>query len=158
MGSALEDEPSELVKLSEAAAPAPVNHLVDRDSIIIRTHLGAAVLSAVGVVVAYEADAIDPVTRTGWSVIVTGVAKRAFDLDEAVRARAEAVGGRVDGPPHPDRARGGDRVRDGRRSRRGDRVNRAAGTAHTAVTTSPDRRRGWSGPGRALDQPAVAVR
>lgn len=106
MGSALEEEPSELVKLSESAALAllgsvpfgrvvfsrdalpairPVNHLVDRDSIIIRTHLGAAVLSAVGMVVAYEADSIDPVTRTGWSVIVTGVAKRVFDLDEAER-------------------------------------------------------------------------
>ncbi|MEO6086859.1 MAG: pyridoxamine 5'-phosphate oxidase family protein [Umezawaea sp.] len=106
LSSALEEEPSGLLTLSEAkslsllssvpfgrvgfsrdALPAirPVNHVVDRGSIIIRTHLGAAVLSAVGMVVAYEADSIDPVTRTGWSVIVVGVAKRVFDIDEAAR-------------------------------------------------------------------------
>jgi len=106
MSGVTQDEPRELVRLPEAtsldllagvpfgrvvfsrdALPAirPVNHLVDRGTIVIRTHLGAAVLSAVGMVVAYEADSIDPVTRTGWSVIVTGVAKRVFDLDEAAR-------------------------------------------------------------------------
>ncbi|HEX6345882.1 pyridoxamine 5'-phosphate oxidase family protein [Umezawaea sp.] len=104
MSGATQDEPRGLVRLSEAksldllagvpfgrvvfsrdALPAirPVNHVVDRGTIIIRTHLGAAVLSAVGMVVAYEADAIDPVSRLGWSVIVVGVAKRVFDLDDA---------------------------------------------------------------------------
>ena len=75
------------VVFSRDALPAVrlVNHVVDRDSIIIRTHLGAAVLSAVGMVVAYEADSIDPATRLGWSVIVLGVAKRIIDLDEIGR-------------------------------------------------------------------------
>ncbi|MCS7483701.1 pyridoxamine 5'-phosphate oxidase family protein [Umezawaea endophytica] len=110
MNSALHEEPSGLLELSEAeslrlmsgvpfgrvvfsrdALPAirPVNHVVDKGSIIIRTHLGAAVLSSVGMVVAYEADSIDPVTRTGWSVIVIGVAKRVIDVDEAARFERE---------------------------------------------------------------------
>jgi hypothetical protein len=41
-------------------------------------HLGAAIVahaaSEDGVVVAYEADDIDPVRHTGWSVIATGMA------------------------------------------------------------------------------------
>jgi hypothetical protein len=106
MSSALEEEPRGLLELSEAkslslldsvpfgrvvfsrdALPAirPVNHIVDDGSIIVRTHLGAAVLSAIGMVVAYEADSIDPVTRTGWSVIVIGLAKPILDADEAAR-------------------------------------------------------------------------
>ena len=110
MTSALREEPSGLRKLSAAkslsllsevqfgrvvfsrdALPAirPVNHIVDGGSIIIRTHLGAAVLSAIGMVVGYEADSIDPVTRTGWSVIVIGLAKRVVDVDEAARFEQE---------------------------------------------------------------------
>ena len=79
------------VVFSRDALPAirPVNHIVDGGSIIIRTHLGAAVLSAIGMVVGYEADSIDPVTRTGWSVIVIGLAKRVVDVDEAARFEQE---------------------------------------------------------------------
>jgi nitroimidazol reductase NimA-like FMN-containing flavoprotein (pyridoxamine 5'-phosphate oxidase superfamily) len=67
------------------AMPAirPVNHLVDGRAIIIRTHLGAAIVShtadANGVVVCYEADDLDPVRHTGWSVIVTGLARIVTD-------------------------------------------------------------------------------
>lgn len=63
------------------AMPAirPVNHLVDDRKIIIRTHLGAAIVSHTadtsGVVVSYEADDLDPVRHTGWSVIATGLAQ-----------------------------------------------------------------------------------
>lgn len=48
------------VVFSQNALPAarPVNHLVDNGAVIIRTHLGAAVLSVVGQVVAYQADAM----------------------------------------------------------------------------------------------------
>lgn len=64
------------VIFTQNAMPAvrPVNHIVDDGTIIIRTHLGAAVLSALGMVVAYQADAIDPDEHLGWSVIVTGYA------------------------------------------------------------------------------------
>jgi len=62
------------------AMPAirPVNHLIDGRKIIIRTHLGASIVSHTadtnGVVVCYEADDLDPIRHTGWSVIVTGLA------------------------------------------------------------------------------------
>ncbi|MFJ2668181.1 pyridoxamine 5'-phosphate oxidase family protein [Nocardia fluminea] len=69
------------------ALPAirPVNHLVDAGRVIIRTRLNAQITAAVrprtraDVVVAYEADDIDRVTRTGWSVVVTGLARLVTD-------------------------------------------------------------------------------
>lgn len=63
------------------AMPAirPVNHLVDDGVIIVRSHLGAAIVAHAGVgdgtVVCYEADDLDPVRHTGWSVIATGMAR-----------------------------------------------------------------------------------
>jgi len=68
------------VVFTRNALPAirPVNHIVDGDAIIIRSHLGAAIVSHAdaprGSVVAYEADDLDPDTHLGWSVIVTGTA------------------------------------------------------------------------------------
>jgi hypothetical protein len=79
------------VVLTLAALPAirVVNHLVDGDKIIIRTRLtgaiSAAVQSADGVVIAYEADRIDPPTRTGWSVVATGLARTLTDPDQVSR-------------------------------------------------------------------------
>ncbi|MQS17067.1 pyridoxamine 5'-phosphate oxidase family protein [Streptomyces kaniharaensis] len=67
------------VVFTRHALPAirPVNHVVVDGSIVIRTHEGAALTNTVTGepgVVAYEADAIDPVSRLGWSVVVTGYA------------------------------------------------------------------------------------
>jgi nitroimidazol reductase NimA-like FMN-containing flavoprotein (pyridoxamine 5'-phosphate oxidase superfamily) len=73
------------------AMPAirPVNHVLDAGHIIIRSHSGAAVVSEAdtdcGVVVAYEADDIDPVTHLGWSVVVTGTAYLVTDAGEKGR-------------------------------------------------------------------------
>jgi hypothetical protein len=71
----------------------PVNHLVDQQEIIIPSHLGAAIVSHAstedGVVVAYEADDIDPVRHTGWSVIATGMAR--LVRDPAAVSRYEQV-------------------------------------------------------------------
>ncbi|MFB7169949.1 pyridoxamine 5'-phosphate oxidase family protein [Streptomyces sp. NPDC056254] len=75
------------IVFTQHALPAvrPVNHLVDGGDIIIRPH-EASTLSAVleaeegtGVVVAYEADAIDPATHLGWSVVATGYATAVTD-------------------------------------------------------------------------------
>jgi hypothetical protein len=75
----------------------PVNHLVDGRAIIIRTHLGAAIASRAlerqpdgqdkpgGSVVCYEADDLDPVRRTGWSVIATGLARLVTDPADLAR-------------------------------------------------------------------------
>ncbi|MEU6998161.1 pyridoxamine 5'-phosphate oxidase family protein [Nonomuraea sp. NPDC046570] len=68
------------VVFTRNALPAirPVNHIVDGEAIIIRSHLGAAIVSHSdgprGAVVAYEADNLDPDAHLGWSVIVTGTA------------------------------------------------------------------------------------
>jgi len=81
-----------------AALPAirPVNHLVDEGDIVIRTRRltgisaalatqAAAVEQASDLVVAYEADLIDPVERTGWSVVVTGLARQVEDPERLAR-------------------------------------------------------------------------
>nr|WP_051945331.1 pyridoxamine 5'-phosphate oxidase family protein [Streptacidiphilus rugosus] len=81
------------VVFTRDALPAirPVNHLVEDGEIIIRTHEGAALTNAAGqgspdgIVVAYEADQIDPATHTGWSVVVTGYARLVTDPDDAER-------------------------------------------------------------------------
>jgi nitroimidazol reductase NimA-like FMN-containing flavoprotein (pyridoxamine 5'-phosphate oxidase superfamily) len=67
------------------AMPAirPVNHLVEDETIIVRSHLGSAIVSHASaddsVVVCYEADELDPVRHTGWSVIATGTARLVRD-------------------------------------------------------------------------------
>ncbi len=79
------------IVFSLQALPAirPVNHILDRGDVIIRSHLGASVVAAAdtapGVVVAYEADAIDPDDHLGWSVIVTGRARLIRDPQQLAR-------------------------------------------------------------------------
>ena len=61
------------------ALPAirPVNHLVDGQKIVIGLTAGSALARAAaadGIVVAYEADSLDVIRHTGWSVVVVGIA------------------------------------------------------------------------------------
>jgi nitroimidazol reductase NimA-like FMN-containing flavoprotein (pyridoxamine 5'-phosphate oxidase superfamily) len=69
----------------------PVNHVLDGGDIVIRTHEAATLTSHAretggpGVVVAYEADAIDPDTHLGWSVVVTGYARLVTDAGDIAR-------------------------------------------------------------------------
>lgn len=75
------------------ALPAirPVNHVVEGNQVVIRAYLGTAIDTAVGdnagMVVAYEADLIDPDTHLGWSVIIVGRASRLAEGLEADRYR-----------------------------------------------------------------------
>ncbi|WP_406253733.1 pyridoxamine 5'-phosphate oxidase family protein [Streptomyces chartreusis] len=72
----------------------PVNHVLVDGDIVIRTHEGASLTARTrradseGVVVAYEADAIDPDTHVGWSVVATGYARLVTDPHELARYRA----------------------------------------------------------------------
>ncbi|MFF4779957.1 pyridoxamine 5'-phosphate oxidase family protein [Streptomyces griseorubiginosus] len=72
----------------------PVNHVLADGDIVIRTHAGAALTAQtrqardLGVVVAYEADDIDPDTHLGWSVVVTGYARLISDPEELARYQA----------------------------------------------------------------------
>ena len=120
------------VVFTHQALPAirPVNHLVDDGQVIIRTHPGAAILTAAqrGVVVAYEADVLDPEAHVGWSVVVTGVARPVRDpraaadyrrrlrpwidrpMDQVIAISADivtgfALSGGVAGEEQPERAR-----------------------------------------------------
>jgi nitroimidazol reductase NimA-like FMN-containing flavoprotein (pyridoxamine 5'-phosphate oxidase superfamily) len=77
------------IVFTQHAMPAirPVNHIVDDETVIIRSHPGAAIVdrAGAGAVVCYEADDIDPVRHTGWSVIVTGMARIVRDPAAASR-------------------------------------------------------------------------
>jgi Pyridoxamine 5'-phosphate oxidase len=78
------------IVFTSRALPAiqPVPHLLAGQQIIIRASLGAAISSAVhgtATIVAYQAELIDPVERTGWSVVVIGRARRV--AGEALTAR-----------------------------------------------------------------------
>ena len=93
------------VVFTHRAMPAirPVNHLVDGRTIIVRSHLGAVIVSraaaADGTVVCYEADDLDPVRHTGWSVIVTGMARLVRDpeaIERYERALEPWIAGQMD--------------------------------------------------------------
>lgn len=68
-----------------------VNHILDDGLIIIRTRLVTRLATAVTdqlpypTVVAYQADELDPSTRTGWSVFATGVARPVTDPERVAR-------------------------------------------------------------------------
>ena len=111
------------VVFTDRALPAirPVNHLVDGQQIVFRTGAAAAITTAVdgiGTIVAFEADAIDPVRRVGWSVVVIGGARLVTDAAEIDRYSADpaAVGGRSQGRHHRDQGRHGHRLPAGRGS------------------------------------------
>src|SRR5438270_5197944 len=66
------------VVYTDGAMPAitPVNYVLEGHHVIFRTAAGSRLARAVsGAVVAFEVDQLDRATRTGWSVVVTGVAR-----------------------------------------------------------------------------------
>ncbi|MFG3496523.1 pyridoxamine 5'-phosphate oxidase family protein [Streptomyces sp. NPDC047928] len=85
------------IVFTQQALPAirPVNHVMDGEDIVVRLHDGATLASiaapsgAPGIVVAYEADIIDPETHLGWSVVVTGYARLVSDPVELDRYERE---------------------------------------------------------------------
>lgn len=70
------------VVFTDRALPAvqPVNFALDRGEVVFRTAPGTKLAAATrNAVVAFEADEFDPLTRTGWSVVVTGAARETRD-------------------------------------------------------------------------------
>jgi nitroimidazol reductase NimA-like FMN-containing flavoprotein (pyridoxamine 5'-phosphate oxidase superfamily) len=53
----------------------PVNYALDGDTILVRTGPDTALTAADYANVAFEVDTIDPRTRSGWSVLVRGLAE-----------------------------------------------------------------------------------
>jgi uncharacterized protein len=69
----------------------PVNHAVDGKSVVFRTSYGSKLDAAWWQMpVAFEVDAYDAETRSGWSVLLKGYADLVVDDDEA--ARLETIG------------------------------------------------------------------
>ena len=101
--SLLASVPYGRVVFTLAALPAirPVNHVLDDGEVVIRTRRLAGISTVLAehadgldqqpdLVVAYEADLLDPVERTGWSVVVTGIARTISDPHRLAR-----IGGRL---------------------------------------------------------------
>lgn len=67
----------------------PVNYGIDGDGIVFRTNQGRKLLGLAGEV-AFEVDRIDPVGRSGWSVVVHGRAEDITKFDgPRLREQAE---------------------------------------------------------------------
>ena len=66
----------------------PVTFALDGHHIVIATAAGSALVTASeqGTVVAFEADDLDPMTLSGWSVLVTGTVRAITDPIEVLRA------------------------------------------------------------------------
>jgi Pyridoxamine 5'-phosphate oxidase len=77
------------VVFTSRALPAiqPVTHLIEDGHVIIRTDENMALVNAAraerGTVVAYQADELDPTSHTGWSVVITGLARLVENPEEA---------------------------------------------------------------------------
>ena len=72
----------------------PVNYALDRDVIVIRTHPGPTLTAAVHANVSFEVDEIDRRTRSGWSVLVRGLAEEltsAHGVELVERTQASGV-------------------------------------------------------------------
>ena len=68
----------------------PVNFGLDRGVVVIRTHPGATLSAADHANVCFEVDEFDTALRTGWSVLVRGLAEDVTDLEgDEVRRRSE---------------------------------------------------------------------
>jgi hypothetical protein len=78
------------IVFSSDALPAilPVNYALDGDAIVFRTGANSRLATATdGKVVAFEIDEIDESRRTGWSVVVVGVADAVLDVGSLVRVQ-----------------------------------------------------------------------
>lgn len=78
------------VALVDAQGPAvfPVNFVLDRHMVVIRTDEGTKLdIASRGARVAFEVDDSDPATRSGWSVLIRGEAIEVTDPAEVNRLR-----------------------------------------------------------------------
>ncbi len=81
--------------LTRRAAPplvVPVNYVLDGEAVVFRTDPGEKLDLAQGHAVSFQVDAIDPMHRRGWSVLVCGIAREA-DPSESARRLEPWAGG-----------------------------------------------------------------
>ncbi len=71
----------------------PVNYALDGDVVVLRTGPGTLLAAARHAHVSFEVDQLDPLSRTGWSVLVRGLAEEVTGRHRAdVVARTRAAG------------------------------------------------------------------
>ena len=61
----------------------PVNYALDHGVVVIRTHPGTKLTATSHANVTFEVDQIDQLTRTGWSVLVRGLAEEVTEEHRA---------------------------------------------------------------------------
>jgi uncharacterized protein len=89
------------VAVTSAALPTvlPVNFRLAGERIVFRTGEGTKLAAATrNAVVAFEVDDIDPVDHTGWSVVVTGVARPVVDPDDQAALKDVGIARWAAGP------------------------------------------------------------
>jgi uncharacterized protein len=89
--------------VSSGALPRvlPVNFRFDGRQILIRTGVGTKLDAAVdNAVVAFEVDEFDPVAHTGWSVMVTGMARELTAPGELAMAQTPPLARWAPGDDH----------------------------------------------------------
>jgi len=64
----------------------PVNHVVDRGTIVFRTAHGTKLWGTAGLPVAFEVDGYDTASGEAWSVVVHGKGEVVFRTDEVLDA------------------------------------------------------------------------
>jgi len=69
----------------------PMNHAVDGRTVVFRTGAGTKLAQVGRSRAAFEVDAIDRDTRTGWSVVATGRLEEVTRYDAVALARARAL-------------------------------------------------------------------
>jgi nitroimidazol reductase NimA-like FMN-containing flavoprotein (pyridoxamine 5'-phosphate oxidase superfamily) len=86
----LQTAPLGRVAVTMSALPAvfPVNFALLDGDVVFETGSGTKLAAALrNAVVAFEVDHIEPISHTGWSVLVTGTACELFDPVDLARAR-----------------------------------------------------------------------
>ena len=80
----------------------PVNHAVDGDAVVFRSNAGSKLLAAdTGSSVAFEVDGFEATRRSGWSVVIRGIAETVEDEQEIARLDEFAVEPWADGGDRP---------------------------------------------------------
>jgi nitroimidazol reductase NimA-like FMN-containing flavoprotein (pyridoxamine 5'-phosphate oxidase superfamily) len=71
----------------------PVNYGLDQRAVVVRTHPGTKLSAADHANVTFEVDCVDPISRSGWSVLIRGLAEEVTSAhrDELIE-RTHATG------------------------------------------------------------------
>ena len=71
----------------------PVNYRLDDYVVVFRTHLGTKLLAANHANVGFQVDHVDEITRSGWSVLIQGMAEDVSDRrNDPITERGRALG------------------------------------------------------------------